>query len=143
MIERDIKRFWSKVDKTEGCWLWTGGLHEGYGRFYAQGIRKQAHIWSYEMSVGAVPDGLELDHLCRNKACVNPKHLEAVTHRVNLLRGESIQARNARKTHCNRGHEFTAENTRTQREGRSRLCRTCQREWSKHRRTQTGASNGI
>jgi len=93
-------------------------LTRGGGYFYA-------HRYVYEQEVGPIPDGLTLDHLCRNRACVNPDHLEPVTMRVNTLRGETITARNAAKTRCDKGHEFTPENTMRKPDGRR--CRVCQR----------------
>jgi HNH endonuclease len=83
----EAERFWAKVDKTESCWLWTGALAKGYGQF--GGTRKQriqAHRWAYQELVGSIPEGLELDHLCRVRRCVNPAHLEPVTHSVNIMR---------------------------------------------------------
>jgi hypothetical protein len=87
------ERFWPKVDKTETCWLWVGAIGTGgYGNFYISSVGRRirsvrAHRWAYEHLVGSIPDGLDLDHLCRNRACVNPAHLEPVTRRVNLRRG--------------------------------------------------------
>jgi len=100
---------------------------DGYGRM-AIGPRVnskqvQAHVLSYETNVGPVPDGMVLDHLCRNKACVNPSHLEAVTIRVNTLRGIGPSALNAKKTSCPVGHEYSGDNLRVF-NGR-RICRTC------------------
>lgn len=115
-------RFWSMVNKTDTCWVWTGGLSRGYGKFFGKG----AHRYAYEALVGPIPEGLQLDHLCRNPPCVNPAHLEPVTPRVNTLRGVGPQALNARKTHCKRGHEFTAENT-YKNQGQ-RICRQCSRD---------------
>jgi hypothetical protein len=132
------ERFWPKVNKDGPipecwpelgpCWVWTAGLSHSYGSF-GVGARKQvpAHKWAYEQEHGPVPEGLELDHLCRNHACVNPSHLEAVTHQENLLRGEGISARCARKTHCLRGHPFEEANTYRTTKG-TRGCRTCKRE---------------
>ncbi|HEV2928117.1 MAG TPA: HNH endonuclease signature motif containing protein, partial [Propionibacteriaceae bacterium] len=108
-------RFWAKVDRSGGpdaCWPWTANrMDSGYGRYSIDGRSKLAHRISYELSVGSIPDGLQIDHLCRNKPCVNPTHLEAVTQRENLLRGDTVPARNAARTHCANGHEFTPENT--------------------------------
>jgi hypothetical protein len=114
-----MTRFWAKVEKTDGCWLWTGALDgNGYGQI-TSGRRGSGHLpahrVAYEFLVGPIPDGMELDHVwergCRSTACVNPAHLEPVTHRENVLRGNSPMAQQARQTHCKHGHEFTAENT--------------------------------
>jgi hypothetical protein len=106
-----MERFWEKVEKTGGCWNWTAGLNAaGYGMF-SDGKTRLAHRFAYEMVVGKIPDGLQLDHLCRNRSCVRPDHLEPVTNRENCLRGESPFAKHARQTHCVNGHEFTPENT--------------------------------
>ncbi len=124
------ERFWAKVNKTDGCWLWTGSLtNKGYGSFSYKGHTVQSHRYAHELLVGLVPEGLEVDHLCRNRACMNPAHLEAVTHRVNLLRGNSFSARYARVTHCPQGHLYNEANTRLS-HGR-RLCRTCRNKASR------------
>lgn len=123
---------------ASGCRLWTGGQDQnGYGMFRKDGQTSHAYRIAYKALRGPVPAGLQLDHLCRVRACVNPAHLEPVTCRVNLLRGETLAARNAAKTHCVVGHEYTPENTRI-RQDRSRSCRTCQRAnkratWRRHR----------
>ena len=123
------ERFWSQVDKEAalGCWVWTGGkLASGYGSVALDGTRFVTHRVVWEMLRGPIPDGLQIDHLCRNRACCNPDHLEPVEQKTNLLRGVSQPAINARKTHCIRGHEFTPENT-YRRPGcpQARNCRTC------------------
>jgi len=127
-LER-IERFWTYVNKTPTCWLWTGATLNGYGRFgrgpgQTTGV---AHRMAYEQLVGPIPAGLHLDHLCRVHACVNPAHLEPVTCRENLLRGETITARRAAQTSCLRGHAFDGENTYVAPNG-CRDCRTCRRE---------------
>ena len=120
-------RFWAKVEKTETCWLWTACKHRaGYGFFRVGGRNLYAHRWAYELLVGQIPPDLELDHLCRVPACVNPAHLEAVTPRVNTLRGLGPAALNSQKTHCPQGHPYDTENTFLRTSGR-RLCRTCHR----------------
>lgn len=103
------RRFWSRVRKTDGCWEWLGGKTVyGYGQYAVgiPGLTQRAHKLSWESVNGPVPSGLVLDHLCRNRMCVRPDHLEAVTNRENVLRGVGISASNAKKTHCKRGHEL-------------------------------------
>lgn len=117
-----VKRFWQWVYQTQdGCWIWQGTLDpDGYPRFnYGRG-----HRWSYEHFIDSIPKGLEIDHLCRNRACVNPEHLEAVTTKENQLRGDSVSGINARKVRCKRGHPFDEVNTYLTPDGR-RQCRTC------------------
>lgn len=125
-------RFEPNVQKQgDGCWIWTGRQDgDGYGQFWLDGKHRRAFVVSYEMNVGPVPEGLELDHLCRVRLCVNPAHLEPVTTQVNQLRGNGVSGINARKTHCDHGHEFTPANTYITPDGR-RQCRTCQRERSR------------
>lgn len=123
-------RFWKRVNKdgAGGCWLWKGSIfNNGYGQFKANGKGGPAHRYAYELLVGPIPDEMVLDHLCRVRACVNPDHLEVVTERENIMRGEGVCAVNAHKTHCIRGHEFTPENTRIWGGGRWRLCIECDR----------------
>lgn len=131
------QRFAANIDASVGndaCWPWRGTLYtQGYGLIYFAGKNKKAHRVGYEMFNGPVPEGLCLDHLCRNRACVNPAHLEPVTPRENLLRGASFSATNAAKTHCKRGHELIGENVTINRHGH-RNCQTCAREWRKSRR---------
>lgn len=119
------RRFWTHVDKTDTCWLWTGAVAGGdYGRFALTAHHMvQAHRWSYEQWHGPLPDGLVLDHLCRVHRCVNPAHLEPVANRENILRGVGLSAINRQKTHCKRGHEFTVANTQVW--AGQRRCRRC------------------
>lgn len=122
------ERFWSKVDKTDGwgCWIWAAGRNgDGYGAMWVHGRQRPAHRVAYELLVGPIPTGLHIDHICRNKACVNPDHLEPVTPRENFLRGVSPSAAAARRTCCIRGHEYTPENTIYARG--QRTCRECKR----------------
>jgi hypothetical protein len=111
---------------TDACWLWPGVmLNTGYGVIRRRGKDTKAHRAIYEAAVGPVPDGMVLDHLCRNRACFNPFHLEPVTGKENTLRGESFAAQNARKRHCPKGHEFSPENTLIERG--ARVCLQCKR----------------
>lgn len=155
----EADRFWPKVEKNGPtpdyrpglgpCWLWTGSRDTlGYGKFRpfpfptTNGSTVHlAHRWAYETLVGAIPDGLQLDHLCRNPRCVNPVHLEPVTHRENILRGVGPTAINARKTHCPAGHQLTPE-TLTQGDFRRgiRKCRICaRRAESRYRKRRRAA----
>lgn len=124
-------REWSQ--RPSECWVWPGTINsQGYGVLKWRGRdNARAHRATYQVLVGEVPDGFELDHLCRNRACVNPAHLEAVTHAENVRRG--IGNGNAEKTHCKRGHAFTPENTGLHRRewGVERVCLTCLRMHSR------------
>jgi hypothetical protein len=153
-VNRDIaampsveERFWSKVRKTETCWLWMATRNnQGYGEFWvaAAGKKVLAHRFAYELLVGSIPEGLTLDHVrangCTSHACVKAiadehglPHLEPVTERENILRSDSFSARNARKTHCPAGHPYDEVNTYVSRQG-GRNCRTCHRQQERDRR---------
>jgi len=136
LLSRNVStawRFWSKVEFTDTCWLWTAcKWSNGYASFSQDGRRTLGHRYAYEFCVGPIPAGLKLDHTCRVKHCVSPDHLEPVTSRENTLRGIGPSAVNARKTHCNQGHEFTDENTYVFPDGRQRQCRTCIRRWQRN-----------
>jgi hypothetical protein len=120
----------SIIHPKTGCWVWTGHRNAaGYGRVAAGDSRKilYAHRVAWEMWYGPIPDGLTIDHLCRNTSCVNPAHLEAVAHRVNVLRSSCPAALNAQKTRCDQGHEFDLLNTIYRPDG-GRICRACKSE---------------
>lgn len=119
-------RFWSKVYKTGECWWWIGSVNRGgYGQFWLDNRMRTSHRVAYELAVGPIPDGLQLDHLCRNTACVRPEHLEPVTSRENLMRGDTLAAAAARRTHCTKGHPYDEANTYHHPVG-ERRCRICQ-----------------
>ncbi|BBA98317.1 hypothetical protein RVR_4454 [Actinacidiphila reveromycinica] len=127
-------RFWQKTQEEDRgyetpCLTWTAYRNkENYGRFSFEGRKWLAHRLAYVAANGPIPDGLEIDHLCRNRACVRVSHLEAVTRRVNLLRGTGFAATNAQVTHCPQGHAYTPDNTYVQPRTRQRDCRACKRE---------------
>ena len=119
-------RLWAHVVIGPDCWEWTGcTVRGGYGIIGGERGRERVYVHraAYELMKGPIPDGLYIDHLCRNPRCCNPAHLEPVTHRENTLRGVSPPAVNIKKTHCLRGHEFTEANT--YRWKGTRICRTC------------------
>jgi hypothetical protein len=121
------QRFTAKLRVEGECWIWTAGLtNNGYARFKYGGKTVMGHRFAFESVNGPIPEGLALDHLCRRRPCVNPSHLEAVTPRTNVLRGDTITGRNAVKTHCYRGHPLLGANLFVRRDGRRR-CRTCEK----------------
>lgn len=114
-----------------GCLIWMGKRSwDVYGSFYMNRRNMGAHRAAHILFIGPIPDGLVVDHLCRNRRCVEPMHLQAVTVRENTLRGMGITAVQAQRTHCIHGHEFTPENTRITKRGR-RDCRACNRARAK------------
>lgn len=118
----------ARIMREGGCWIWQGAVdRDGYGRVKLAGKNRLAHRAFYEELVEPIPNGLTLDHLCRNRACVNPEHLEPVPLATNIRRGEGAGVQNGRKTHCDHGHKFTRENTYITRRG-TRSCRECGRE---------------
>ena len=136
-LGRDLSvedRFWLKVDKNGPtpelrpelgpCWVWTRGKSDGYGMFWINGKQRQAHAVAHEWERGPIPGGFERDHLCRNRACCRPSHLQVVTHAVNTERGVSPHGLNTKKTYCPQGHEYNEENTRVNNQGK-RVCKIC------------------
>jgi len=130
------ERFWSKVDQGDAnaCWIYKGKINnKGYGMFTVRGKHVLAHRFSYALTKGPIPEGLSLDHLCKTTRCVNPGHLEAVTQRVNVYRGNGFSSSNKSKTHCPRGHAYTPENTIIREPDGWRQCRECTREKDRQR----------
>ncbi len=122
------QRIMSRIvkDDVAGCWVWVGGRNShGYGYIAIDGRMRGVHRVMWELHCGAVPAGLQLDHLCRNRVCCNPGHLEPVTMVENIRRGNRGTNGNERKTHCPQGHEYSQENTHHA--IGSRMCRECMR----------------
>lgn len=130
------ERFWAKVDAEGICWEWTANLtDDGYGKIKVDGKMRSSHRVAWEMLVGPIPETMQLDHLCRNRACCNPDHLEVVTSRENCLRGRVAMRGLNLKTHCKNEHEYTPENTYVYKyKGKvKRGCRTCRRAYERER----------
>lgn len=122
----NAERFWGKVNRSGDCWLWTSEITaSGYGRFSFRGAHLRAHRVAYVLSGRSIPDGFQVDHLCRTRACVRPEHLEAVTQHTNIMRGEGETAKNARKARCVREHDPIHWITRPG--SRWRRCSECER----------------
>lgn len=140
IIADPVERFWSKVDKTEGCWYWRGSRRRrgGYGSMFFEGRIWSAHRLSYTWFVGPIPDGLVLDHVCREPACVRPDHLEPVTVAVNSSRAASH--RGSRR--CRQGHEMTGENRVVRSDGGTH-CRECANEAQRLRRVKYRAERDV
>ena len=137
ILEKLSPRVKSKfiIDAVTGCYQWQAGTNgkpgDLRGKIRVGGIKYNAHKFIYQEVYGVVTKGLVLDHLCRNKMCVNPNHLEPVTQRENTARGTGLNAESIRANRCIRGHEFTEENTRkyvTSSGGIKRYCRQCGRD---------------
>jgi hypothetical protein len=130
----------SVVDVATGCWNWIGALSAGkYGSIYYEGRMQKAHRVMWRVRRGEILVGMDLDHLCRNTRCVNPAHLEPVTRSENLRRSP-IMDRHSHRTHCIRGHEFTAENTRYKPGNGHRVCKECMRMHIRNWRARNAVS---
>jgi hypothetical protein len=135
MDDKALLRFFAKIEERPGpmdtpCWVWTGCLSsKKYSSLKIKGRMVRAHRLSYERWVGNIPHGLVIDHLCRVTQCVNPLHLEPVTHRVNTLRGDTLPAAHIKKTHCPSGHPYSGDNLYVSPKGRE--CMICRRKHSR------------
>lgn len=145
-MPRELKsiteRFWTRVNKKDpnDCWQWTGFCKkDGYGQFWFNYTIYKAHRVSYALSGGKLLRKLILDHLCRNRACVNPAHLEQVSIKENVLRGNGYSGKNFRKTHCVRGHELNSINMRIENKGRR--CKICRKITNENYIKRNGAQN--
>jgi hypothetical protein len=139
------ERIASKIEVDENnCWLWTATQNGyGYGKLWWSGSTRRAHRVVYQLLVGEIPASLQLDHLCRVRHCVNPAHLEPVTGRENLLRGDTIPAKCAAKTHCPKGHLLVGDNLVPSDLKRGhRACLTCHRERDRAYRARQRALAG-
>lgn len=135
---RDSSNFWRFADQSGDCWIWVGrSMSNGYGRFSHKGRDWLAHRLAYTLAKGDIPAGLVIDHLCQNKMCVRPDHLEAVTQKENVQRAPlgGTAAVNATKTHCANGHPYSAANTRRATNG-ARVCRECDNAASRRYRAR-------
>lgn len=129
------ERFFVKVQKSNNCWNWLAGTNRGYGRFGVNGVNIQAHRISLELSGVVIPKGRVIDHICRNRKCVNPKHLRVVTRKQNALENsDSVCVRHASKTHCPKGHLYSGTNLRLYKG--SRKCVACVNARNKMRNKQ-------
>lgn len=148
--EQKVETFWKHVDRSGGdnaCWPWTSWMNsKGYGKFKLCGWHSSAHRIAYAVTHGEIPEGYDIDHICNNRACCNPSHLQAISHRENVLRSENtIAGRQSRQTHCKRGHPLSGDNLLM--EGNKRFCRECKRlarpdELARRKQRRMGALNG-
>lgn len=136
-----MKRFWDKVEKTSECWNWTGAkIPGGYGSIWDSETKKSvmAHRKVYELCVGPIPEGFNwtIDHLCKNRLCVNPEHLELVSRGENANRGDGPTGINSRKTHCINGHLLEGDNLYIEPTNGKRRCRMCRNQSNRDKRRE-------
>ena len=129
-----LNRFWDKVEITNSCWNWSGGKNKaGYGRISINHVMVLAHRFIYEIMESKIPRGIVIDHLCRNRSCVNPSHMDITTIGQNCMRGDSPSAINSRKTHCGKGHQYNDNNMRIDPKTKKKRCIICQKEYDRIR----------
>lgn len=134
MLSPGLVKIMANTDRSGECWIWTASTFvSGYGQVKLDGKNRRVHRVAYELAYGPIPDGLVIDHLCRVKRCCRPDHLEAVTQQENLLRGDTVNAVNAAKTHCVNGHALSGPNVYVNPTSGHRSCRACHRikSWRK------------
>ena len=140
-----LQRFWKYATpgSPSECWEWRGGRNRGYGAFSSSGRLVGAHRWLYQELRGALPVGVQLDHLCSNQSCVHPAPLEPVTRKENILRGICPSAENARKQNCKAGHPLSGPNLRIRhtKRGAERFCVACSKERDRRYRPRTKPPN--
>jgi hypothetical protein len=128
MTDQVLERFWDKVlVDSNDCWNFYSMVRNGYGRFKINNKTLSAHRFAYEVNNGKIPYGLTLDHKCRNTQCVNPNHLEPVSQKVNVLRGNAPSARAKRTNFCIRGHPLFGDNLRINKTNNTRGCKACRK----------------
>lgn len=131
-IPKELEKLLNRLTFVDGCWVWTGLKGNGYGLMKRNNRPERVHRLMYEMLVGKIPADRVMDHLCRNRACVNPRHLEVVSQQENILRGVGTAAINARKKECLRGHPFSGSNLKITGQGK-RVCLICRNIRKKNR----------
>jgi hypothetical protein len=144
VAEGEQARFWSKavVGRDDECWPWKRSVRKGYGAYWNDGKNVAAHRFALMTVQGAIPAGFVVDHTCRNRVCVNPSHLRAVTNRVNLIENSvAAAALGVAKIRCKRGHSLSGDNLRFNNSG-TRRCRLCDAAWLREYRTKKGAAHG-
>lgn len=128
MSAREKLEKWSMPEPNSGCILWIGTVFKGYG-IMGSGGSGRAHRVAYELDRGPIPNGMTIDHLCRVRCCVNPRHMEVVSNKENVLRGIGPTAQNSAKSHCKHGHSFDGAYIRPS--SKQRVCRLCRAAWKR------------
>lgn len=131
LTKKETLLFHAVRNRKTGCWDWLGDMNQkGYGRLFYNGKKHSAHRVSFEMFNGPISEDLEIDHVCENRKCVNPAHLQQITHRQNIRNGRLMKSRRIPKTHCPQGHPYQGDNVLWTRGG-YQYCRQCRRDYDK------------